>query len=76
MRITFDKAKPFTPPRQEKKNQIRGLGDVVHKFAEPIKEAIMKYAPETIKKKMENCNCEKRRQKLNELFPMNSKSPK
>ena len=52
-------------------NKINGLGDLVEKFAEPIKHKIIKstIVPERIKKVLNNCGCKKRKDKLNKLFP-------
>jgi hypothetical protein len=49
-------------------NQVRGLGDIIHKVAEPIKQAIIRHGPEVVANYMRNCNCEKRRQYLNQLM--------
>lgn len=46
-------------PKEEK---IMGLGDVVAKFAEPIKRA----APKLFK----NCKCKARQEWLNKHFPL------
>jgi hypothetical protein len=45
----------------ENTDQLRGLGDLIAKFADPIGKAL--------KLDKAKCGCAKRQEKLNELFP-------
>lgn len=48
-------------------NKTRGLGDIVHKFAQPVAKAIDKVFGTNVK----NCGgCKKRQERLNKLFPI------
>lgn len=68
MKIPKDKLSPITPSIDKlpvkvihDKDMNRGLGDVFHKFFQPITKIIPS---------LENCpSCEKRRNKLNAAFP-------
>lgn len=46
---------------------FKGAGDVVAMVAEPVKKMLLKHLPESLKGVVRNCNCNKRREKLNEL---------
>lgn len=52
------------------KNKITGLGDLVAIVAVPIKQLIIDYAPESISNYVKTCNCQKRKETLNRLFPL------
>lgn len=60
--------KPITRPQEspEWKEPIRGVGDIVHKVAQPIAKVIDK----VIKTDIQHCGgCAKRRAALNKAFP-------
>lgn len=59
---------PITRPQDSPdwKESARGLGDVVHKVAQPIAKAIDK----ALGTKIQSCGgCKKRRDALNQAFP-------
>lgn len=56
-------------PKKYNKAQLKGLGDAVALVADPIKQIIVRHGPAPIVRLMENCNCAKRKQILNELVP-------
>lgn len=41
-------------------------GNVIASIAEPIKNTIIKYGPSVLSNYIKNCNCEKRKEWLNE----------
>lgn len=47
--------------------QITGLGDVVAMVAEPVKRKLIGILPNNLANQLRNCNCNKRRQTLNDL---------
>ncbi len=61
--------KPITRPQDSPdwKEQSKGLGDLVHKVAQPIAKVI----DETLGTKIQKCGgCAKRREALNRAFPI------
>lgn len=68
--ITLPIRSSGTLKRNETIQPVRGLGDIVAKFAEPIKNTIIKHGPNWAKVAVSNCNCDKRRQILNSVFPL------
>lgn len=56
-------------PYIKKNPQIRGLGDLISKVSEPIKNTIINHSPENIAKMVKNCNCKGRQEYLNNVFP-------
>ena len=45
----------------------KGAGDLVAMVAEPIKKVLIEHLPKSFANVVRNCNCNKRREKLNEL---------
>jgi hypothetical protein len=61
---------PIPMPKKEEApptEGMKGLGDAVAKVAEPIKKVITNLP--YVEKLLKDCNCDKRREKLNKLFP-------
>ena len=55
-------------PQQLNEKKITGIGDVVHKIAQPIAKSIDKVAGTNI----QGCGaCQKRKEYLNKKFPIN-----
>jgi hypothetical protein len=66
-RPTEDMIKPNTTVK------IRGLGDVVEVIATPIKNLLLKTGNSWVKEMLGDCNCTRRREILNEKFPIGNK---
>lgn len=49
---------------------VRGVGDLVAAVANPIKNAILKHGTDKMRKRLENCKCKERQEKLNRMFPL------
>jgi len=66
--ITNPSEEPDTPePARVVKKKITGIGDVVHRIAQPIAKSIDKVAGTNI----QGCGaCQKRKEYLNEKFPI------
>lgn len=61
----------FPIKKQEKLTQrITGLGDIIAVAADPIKQFIIKNAPDKVAEWMKNCNCNQRKEFLNNKFPV------
>jgi hypothetical protein len=65
--MPFEITRTAKLPAQKKK--IIRLGDRIAVVAEPIKQAGIKYGSKWIKNRLENCNCHKRKEFLNNLLP-------
>lgn len=63
---------PSQPPKSDVNKEcekLRGLGDIVAIVAQPVKDVLIKLGPASIKTKLNNCGCEKRRIWMNDHFP-------
>lgn len=48
---------------------MKGLGDLISKIAEPVKQVMLKHGPDQFVEYLKNCNCDKRKEFLNKLVP-------
>lgn len=58
---------------KKEKKQLTGLGDVVATVAEPIKNMLLKLPSQQLQQYLSMCNCQKRKEWLNEHFPIKHK---
>lgn len=66
MRFKVKRHAKFSRPAKSPKPE--GLGDLVAAVAEPVKRACIRRGPEWLKRMLERCKCDKRRQWLNRLL--------
>jgi len=56
-------------PSNRQAPRLRGLGDLVAVFAEPIKRAGIRHGPPAVRRMLEQCNCDENRERLNRAVP-------